>query len=155
MRLRLKCAGSHSFRKGSVTHLLGIPGGPVSTSIFQRASWSLGNTKGRYIGTVEPGNDQYCGRILAGNNTKSENFDVLPPHFTREGLARINDIGMHKFIDGYDTFPDSYKRCLPMFLAQIVYHLDRLKDMFPSHHFLWGSPVFAVKGSRTYDNQRI
>ncbi|EKX31310.1 hypothetical protein GUITHDRAFT_83216, partial [Guillardia theta CCMP2712] len=36
LRLRLKCAGSHSFRKGSVTHLLGIPGGPVSTSIFQR-----------------------------------------------------------------------------------------------------------------------
>ena len=59
----------------------------------------LGDTQDRYIlgGT---GGDQFAGRILAGNDSTTANFGVLPPHFTQEGLRQVKQIGWERFIDG-------------------------------------------------------
>eukprot|EP00960_Hanusia_phi_P004028 118256-Hanusia_phi.AAC.1 len=56
-----------------------MPGGPCATSVYLRAAWSLGTTQDRYI-TGGEGNDNFCGRILAGNNLKKEFLDLLTPH---------------------------------------------------------------------------
>eukprot|EP00960_Hanusia_phi_P000133 3684-Hanusia_phi.AAC.5 len=123
-------------------------GGPSATSVYLRASWSLGTTQDRYI-TGGEGNDNFSRRILAGNNLKKESFDVLTPHFTKAALTKLHQTGYHRFIDGYDTFPDGFKRCIPVFLANILYHLDTLKRWFPARHCLWGAPLFVAFGSDT------
>eukprot|EP00960_Hanusia_phi_P072503 767803-Hanusia_phi.AAC.5 len=117
--------GSHSFRKGSITYLLGMPGGPCAISVYLRAAWSLGTTQDRCI-TGGEGNDNFCGRILAGNNLKKESFDLFTPHFTKAALTKLQQTGFHCFIDGYESFPDSFKRCIP-----------------------WGAPIFAALGPDT------
>jgi hypothetical protein len=55
--------GSHSCRKGAATHVLSLPGGPSSVSVFLRAGWTLGNVKDRYIHEGD-GADQLCGRYV-------------------------------------------------------------------------------------------
>eukprot|EP00960_Hanusia_phi_P061990 765009-Hanusia_phi.AAC.1 len=139
---------SNSFRTGSMTYLLGMPGGPSANSVHLRAAWSPSTTQDRCI-TGEEGNDQFCGRILAGNNLKKESFDLLTPHFTKAALTKLHAAGLHRFIDGYATFPDSFKRCIPVFLANILYHLDTIKSWFPARHCIWGAPLFAAFGSDT------
>ena len=41
--------GTHSLRKGSVSYVLSLIGGPSVIQVFLRACWSLGNVLDRYI----------------------------------------------------------------------------------------------------------
>ncbi|EKX40809.1 hypothetical protein GUITHDRAFT_113076 [Guillardia theta CCMP2712] len=145
--------GAQSFRKGSVAHLLSIPGGPSEPSVLIRGSWKVGNSRDGYI-TEAGSNDQYCGRILAGNDVMSDSFDNLPPHFSEKGLEKVRGVGLHKFVHGYESFPDSFKRCVPVFLANIVYHIDTLQEWFGTDHILWGAPMFGLQGTRTMEYLR-
>ena len=44
-----KNIGTHSFRKGVLTHCSSCPGGPPPTAIFLRAGWSLGTVLTRLV----------------------------------------------------------------------------------------------------------
>jgi len=134
--------GTHSHRKGGITFLLAIIDGPNPCAVYIRAGWSLGNTQDRYI-MGGAGEDQLCGRILAGLPLDSEDFAVLPPHFSTEGLNQLTSIGLGSIIDGYDEYPQSFRRCVPYFLASVLYHLPTLHTWFPMDHPVWGAKLFA------------
>jgi hypothetical protein len=136
--------GTHSHRKGGTTFLLAIIDGPNPCAVYIRAGWSLGNTQDRYVlGGV--GEDQLCGRMLAGLSLDSEDFAVLPPHFSDTGLNRLTELGLDTFLDGFNDFTPSFRRCLPYFLASLLYHLPTLRLWFsdPAHP-LWGCKLFTI-----------
>ena len=96
------------------------------------------------------GTDQLYGRILAGNDITSTKFSVLPPPLTKNGLRQVAEIGWHKFIAGYDQFPEGFRKCIPMFLASILYHIPKLQRWYPgANHEIWGLQIFNVFGADT------
>ena len=105
-----------------------------------------GETQDRYI-LGETGGDQFAGRILAGNDSGTADFAVLPPHFTTEGLKQIEEIGWERFISGYSSFPAGFQKCIRFFLASILWHLPTLQEWFPhSNDDIWGIPMFGMFG---------
>ncbi|KAI2500692.1 hypothetical protein MHU86_13775 [Fragilaria crotonensis] len=54
--------GKHSGRKAGATYCASFPGGPDRDAICQRADWSLGGVRDRYITAVNNGNDQFVAR---------------------------------------------------------------------------------------------
>ena len=67
--------GAHSIRKGAGTYLsTGGTQGPNPVAVCLRMSWTLGNTKERYLFT-SPSSDAYCGRILAGLDQKTVRYE--------------------------------------------------------------------------------
>ncbi|EKX41441.1 hypothetical protein GUITHDRAFT_153806, partial [Guillardia theta CCMP2712] len=139
-------AGTHSLRKGGITHLLGMMDGPGAPTVYIRANWKIGETQDRYI-LGETGGDQFAGRILAGNDSGTADFAVLPPHFTTEGLKQIEEIGWERFISGYRSFPAGFQKCIRFFLASVLWHLPTLQEWFPhSNDDIWGIPMFGMFG---------
>jgi integrase len=66
--------GAHSIQKGAGTYLsTGGTQGPNPVAICLRMSWTLGNTKERYLFT-SPSSDAYCGRILSGLDQKTVRY---------------------------------------------------------------------------------
>ena len=56
---------------------------PPIPSVARRGEWSMGKVIDVYWHFSEPG-DNYLGRVLAGLNALSPEFNVLPPHFDME-----------------------------------------------------------------------
>jgi hypothetical protein len=84
--------GTHSFRKGAVTHSLSFPGGPSVVAAYLRAGWSLGNVQQRYIFEGE-GSDQFLGRVAAGLSLTEEAFTVLPPRLLHPSVRSVAYLG--------------------------------------------------------------
>jgi hypothetical protein len=73
---------AHSARKGTATFLTaGTTDPPPLPSVGHRGEWSLGKVQDIYFNFAQPG-DHYIGRMLAGLDSTSSTFGVLPPHFT-------------------------------------------------------------------------
>eukprot|EP00960_Hanusia_phi_P004550 132654-Hanusia_phi.AAC.3 len=99
---------------------------------------------------TRPGTDHLIGRLLSGAKPKSVDLAALPPHFSKDGFRKIQEMGgFEKFLPGFKEFPGCFKRCIPYFLASIVYHLPTLQEWFPKPHLLWEIPLFSVFGSQT------
>ena len=135
--------GTHSHRKGSVTMLLCIIDGPNPCAVYIRAGWSLGNTQDRYI-MGGGGEDELCGRLLAMLNLHDEEFGSLPPHFDEEGLIILKNIGYDRLLKGYAKHKPGYKRCIPYWIALVLFHLPTLKTWWQSDHPVWGALFFQT-----------
>lgn len=86
-------------------------------------------------------------RLVAGLRITNSDFAVLPPHFTPEGIRRVNELGLSTFFDCYEDFPDSMKGCCLYFLASVIYHLDTLRNWWPQvNHPVWQSQMFVRYG---------
>ena len=143
--------GANLLKKSAVSFLFRSKGGPPSQDINRRANWTgdASSVDNQSAATPSPDGDQLCGRILAGMDMKSPDFDVLSPHFTLKGYEEIESVGFERFMVGYHTCPDSFKRCIPVFLANIIFHLKTLQSWFPAQHPVWKAPVFGVFGTST------
>jgi hypothetical protein len=75
--------GTHSIRKGAVSYLSAIPGGPQDTAICIRAGWTKGKVKDIYMRYISNG-DQFVGRCLCLLLLLREDFAVSPPLFLSE-----------------------------------------------------------------------
>jgi len=72
---------SHSTRKGAATTLASADcNGGYLVAICRRGDWAITTVLDAYL-KCTVGGDQTLGRILAGLNPNSAEFDVLPPHF--------------------------------------------------------------------------
>ena len=141
----LKNLGIHSFRKGSTSFVLGIPGGPSAPAVYLNAGWSLGRTQDTYI-FVEGGAQHTCGRAVAGLDMNSSNFASLAPHFyLQEAMSRVEHHVVLMF-PRYHQLPASFQQCLPIFVAQLVYHADFLKSVLPPTHPLFDCYLFRTLG---------
>lgn len=73
---------SHSGRKGAATYLTAATlNPPPLSSVAHRGEWSQGKIQDIYFSFAKPG-DHYVGRMLAGLDSTSSQFKILPPHFT-------------------------------------------------------------------------
>jgi hypothetical protein len=56
--------GTHSIRKGAITYLSSLPGGPPIAAVCIRAGWTMGNIKDIYMHYLTSGG-QFVGRCLS------------------------------------------------------------------------------------------
>ena len=74
----------YGLQKGAATYATsGTTMSPSVPSIALRGEWNIGPVLDCYWHFDKTG-DQYLGRVLAGMDPNSSNFDVLPPHFKIE-----------------------------------------------------------------------
>ena len=59
-----KMIGMHSIRKGAVTYMSSLPGGPSISSVCIHAGWTMGTVKDVYMWYLSSG-DQFVGHCLA------------------------------------------------------------------------------------------
>jgi hypothetical protein len=103
---------------------------------------SLGKIRDKYIFVCE-GGDQLCGRMVSGADFTSESFATLPPHFREEAKEILTEDFLETIMPGYKGKAPGFKRCIPYFLASIIYHEDFLRDFLPEDHPLFRSRVFT------------
>ena len=73
-----KMIGTHSIRKGAVTYILSIPGGPSILSVCICAGWTMGTVKDVYMWYLSSG-DQFVGHCLAMLLLLQMEFASPPP----------------------------------------------------------------------------
>jgi hypothetical protein len=143
--IRADHANSHGFCKGSATTATsGTTLPPPTSSIAARGEWSLGRILDIYWHFAEPG-DHYLGRCLAGLSPNSEDFAILPPHFTvgnpmeneriREAMELMYGPLLQKWAGTKDSDPTAV---LLKVLPSIVYHSEFLQSIIrrvPGHPF--------------------
>ena len=132
--------GKHSTRKGSATYASSFPGGPGRDEICQRADWSLGGVRDRYIAPVNNGKDQFVARTLAGLDLGSVDFCVLPPHFSAADRPTVED--QLRGVLNVDAFPGSFRGCLLGLLASLANSIDFLEATL--------GPQDRLRSSRTW-----
>lgn len=92
--IRVAHANAHGWRKGAATHATsGTTCPPPVPSVARRGEWSMGKVLDVYWHCAEPG-DSYLGRVLAGLDAHSADFNVLPPHFNID--APLENRSVHR-----------------------------------------------------------
>lgn len=133
--------GKHSGRKAGATYCSSFPGGPGRDAVCQRADWSLGPIRDRYISAINNGNDQFVARVMSGLDIQSPTFATLPPHFSLEDAPSIASI-LHRSID-VNAYPKPFQGCLPCLLASIAYHYQYLDTTLDQHDRLKSSRLWT------------
>ena len=140
--------GKHSTRKGGATYASSFPGGPGRDEICQRADWSLGGVRDRYIAPVNNGKDQFVARTMAGLDINSVDYSMLPPHWTFADTVEVTQ--RLRGLINVDAYPESFRGCLPLLLASLAYHIDFLDEHLDPQDRLrmcraWTSGMQAVE----------
>lgn len=124
-------ANGHGVKKGSSIHVTSTTTcAPPPSFVARRGEWLLGKVFDIYILFAKSG-DQYCGRILAGLDPMSANFDALPPHFTKgiedndiKEVLKMNFKNIYKIAEEDDR--SNLMGILLQCLASIVHHSESL-----------------------------
>jgi hypothetical protein len=105
--------GPYSLRKGSASYCLGQVSGPNPVTVQLRMGHSLGKVNDAYF-FVGDGQDQLCGRMIAGLPFNDEGFAALPPHFCTE-VVGLYTILIYIYTNTYitNTYPSA--GCSPIF----------------------------------------
>ncbi|KAI2500775.1 hypothetical protein MHU86_13699 [Fragilaria crotonensis] len=133
--------GKHSGRKAGATYCSSFPGGPGRDAICQRADWSLGAVRDRYIAAVNNGNDQFVARTMSGLDFQSPSFATLPPHFSLIDTAEISAI-LHSVVN-VNAYPELFQGCLPYLLASLAYHHEYLDETLAQQDRLRSSRLWT------------
>jgi hypothetical protein len=131
---RLNHVNTHGIRKGSSTHAASnttCP--PPLPSIFLRGEWSMGIVLDIYWRFAEAG-DHYLGRLLAGLDTNSADFGILPPHFTvpmsNPLVQRALQMVYGNLIAAFEDDANSFLMAILFrLLASLVYHEASLREL--------------------------
>jgi hypothetical protein len=128
--------GTHSIRKGAVSYLASLPGGPPVAAVCIRAGWTMGKMKDIYMRYVTSG-DQFVGRCLSLLPVLRPEFACSPPHFAKEEVLdgdvdwvedlRKTEFPMVHAIAGWG-------RLTKMCLASMLYHHDYLVSLLHVNH---------------------
>jgi hypothetical protein len=131
MGYSVKDIGTHSIRKGAVSYLASLPGGPPAASTCIRAGWTMGKVKDIYMRYVTSG-DQFVGRCLSLLSVLRTDFAVSPCHFTVEDLPWIEESRLLQFpMVGLVV---GFEKITRMCLACLLYHYPWLKDTLNVNH---------------------
>jgi hypothetical protein len=93
-----------------------------------------------YQTCAAPQQDGIMGRLLAGLNFATADFNVAPHHFKKEDVDKIK---FQDFIAHYDSYGATFKTVIPFLLASVVGHLysGALRKMLPKGHPFWDSTL--------------
>lgn len=131
--------GTHSIRKGAVSYMSSLPGGPPVASICNRAGWTMGKVKDIYMRYVTSG-DQFVGRCLSLSPILSTEFASSPPYFEDNEVEWVDTLRRQQF--KMIALVDGLERLTRMCLASIIYHSDWLVNILGINHtFLVASVV--------------
>ena len=81
-----KMIGTHSIRKGAVTYMSSLPGGPSISSVCIHAGWTMGTVKYVYMQYLSLG-DQFVGHCLAMLPLLQMEFASSPPILFQCGMT--------------------------------------------------------------------
>ena len=110
-----------------------------------RAGWSVGSIQDRYI-FAGASSDQIVGRAVAGLNINTSDFAILRPHLSTTGLKILREVGLENVIEGFKDLPSSFKRVVPVLIAQIGFHYQNnsyLSGAIDQTHPLWNQRIFT------------
>ena len=120
--------GLHGIRKGVISFLCSVSGGPSVTSTFLRSNHNIGGSQNLYLFHTD-GGDAFCGRVATAISLTDRNFASLPPHFEKNilsGLMSQEDWGT--IFPFYTQYPIGLKKACPFLLASLVYHSSKFKN---------------------------
>ena len=144
--------GTHSLRKGSVSYVLSLIGGPSVIQVFLRACWSLGNVLDRYI-FADAGGDQFVGQAATGMPMTDSSFATLPPHLKPADFVQISEHGWSNLLPGYEHYPACFQGVIPYLFASIVYHEEFLRQNLDAQHPLFSTTIFTRGYVEKYRNR--
>ena len=134
--------GTHSTRKGAVSYVLSLLGGPNVIQVFLRCCWSLGNVQDRYI-FLDSGGDQFVGRSAGGLPLSDSKFATLPPHFSPEDLDEIQKFGWEHVLPSFYNFHAKFQVVIQYLFASLVFHVDFLRANLSPEHPLFQTAAFT------------
>jgi hypothetical protein len=135
--------GSHSIRKGSVSYLASLPGGPPAAAVSIRAGWTMGKIKDIYMRYVTSG-DEFVGRCLSLLSVLRTDFGISPPHFISDCYewiepGRCLQFPMLSMVNGWE-------RITTMCLASLLHHHGWLSNKLQVNHcFLVSSHIHGTR----------
>ena len=125
--------GTHSIRKGAVTYLASIPGGPAIAAVCIHAGWTMGTVKDIYLRYLSSG-DQFVGRCLSLLPLLRVEFASSPPHFVPAWEDWGNDFRQHSFPMISPIL--HLKRLTLMCSSSIVYHCKFIAGTLAVNHVI-------------------
>jgi hypothetical protein len=139
MGFAVRDIGTHSVRKGAVSYLASLPGGPPAAATCIRAGWTMGKVKDVYMRYITSG-DQFVGRCLALLSVLRSDFAASPPHFLSDRFEWIEQGRCHQF--PMVSLIAGFEKVTKMCLGSIMYHHSWLTQTLPANHcFLISSRV--------------
>jgi hypothetical protein len=135
--------GTHSIRKGAVSYLASLPGGPPAASTCIRSGWTMGKVKDIYMRYVVSG-DQFVGRCLTLLSVLCTEFAVSPVHFVSEEYDWIEPSRQLQFpmVGKVVGFEKMTRMCL----AAVIYHHGWLSSVLHVNHvFLQSSYIHRTQ----------
>lgn len=72
-----------------------------------------------------------------------KSFAVLPPHFDIDTLRSISNADWQILLPGYNSYPETFRQCLPFLVASVVFHEGFLRSSLQAHHPIFSSQLFA------------
>jgi len=133
----LQNIGAHSIKKGAITFLNGILGGPNAIAIELRADHHIGDVRSRYI-FESVSQDMYIGRCLAMLPLHHVDFCCTAAQFYGECAIEWDAV-----LPIHASFPSSFQPLLPVLLAQLVHHRAWLRQSLTPGHPLLMTHLFA------------
>jgi hypothetical protein len=106
----------------------------------------------RYVAPSDSGDDQMCGRLLAGLEFTSINFAALPPHFPIETLLMFTPTVWDSIYPGYGSLPQTFKPVMTFLVASIIFHEQYLRETLNESHPIFKCGVF--EGNPILDDLR-
>ena len=101
------------------------------------------DTEDSYLKYPSEVQDGIMGRVLAGLEFGSHNFEAQAPHFSPEFSSTVP---YDKLIPGYDKFPVELRVIYPFLIASIIWHYEWLKKTLPTDSPVWSSvPLFTTQ----------
>jgi len=138
----IRLIGTHSIRKGAVSYMASVPGGPPAASICVRAGWTMGRVKDIYMRYVDSG-DQFVGRCLSLLPLLSSHFASSPPYFpetaTDDEKNWLDALRQAQF-PMVASLPN-YAMLTRMCLATLLYHRKWISENFMVNHVVRCSSV--------------
>jgi hypothetical protein len=122
--------GTHSIRKGAITYLSSLVGGPPMAAVCLRAGWTMGKVKDIYMRYVASG-DQFTGQSLSVLPILLPEFAASPPHFTESYKEWAGGLIALQFPMISDV--SHLQRLCLMCLASTFYHKDWLNSRGSNH----------------------
>ncbi|KAL3793017.1 hypothetical protein ACHAWO_008273 [Cyclotella atomus] len=144
-----KYFGTHSIRKGAVTHIAsGVTSSPPIASICIRANWKMPGVMNRYI-KWESAGDQYVGRCVSGRKRLDKTFAESIPYFDFSSYSMLEKEVKMRELDQWikDRMLDGgenesifflFKSCL----ASLIYHRSWLNQTIHDENAIRISPFW-------------
>ena len=130
--------GTHSIRKGAISYLSSLPGGPPIASVCILAGWTMGNVKDINLRYVSSG-DQFVGRCLSLLPLLQAEFGSSQAYFPPAWMPWVEQYRSVQF--PVVATVEHLQQLTTMCLASLVHHHQFILSL-PSNHVIRQGALF-------------